>query len=171
MRHFAIRREVHPGATWGDVDAAAIQTLAHLGLAAAAVLMEPRILDVSWVRTYWDQSSGWATCLFTGRDASQVLKWHEICAVPFAEIREIEVLEAAGIDYPRGFHVHVGEEPLVAVETRAEGGRAEPGAGWIRTYRDGRSGHELQLFRADRRSRRAGATARRVVEYGPSDYQ
>jgi hypothetical protein len=169
VKQFAIRRELSPLATWEDADVGALQTLVHTGLAAASVLMEPRVFEVSWVRTYWEQGSGWGTCLFTGRDAAQVLQWHEICSVPYAEIREVEIIESTRRSYRRGFHARAEEAPLVAVELCA-GAAARPGKGWIRTYRDLESGNELRLFLATGAAPATNGGVHRVVEYGPNDY-
>ncbi len=116
MKDFAILRSLPVELTWQQVDAAA-QNMIHMGLTEddRDIAWEPRMLGVTWVRSYWEQGSDWGTCLYTA------------CGVAYDGITEIEIEEAAGIDsYPRGFHQPREAAPLIAIETSADRSPAVP---------------------------------------------
>jgi len=167
LRHFAIRRDITPGATWTEMDAGAMR-LVHGGAFMEQVGDEFRgaISGVKWVRSYWEPGSAWAVCHYIGPDAAAIELWNDICGTPYLDVSEIEVVDGcAGADYPRGLHADPALAPLVVVETA---GRefAERGPAWIRTYRLVESGREIQLFGAG-----GDAPGRRVVELRPEDYE
>jgi hypothetical protein len=174
VKPFAILRDIPPELTWDEMDAAAIQNMINMGISEAErdIAWEPRVLGVKWVRTYWEQGSNWATCLYTAPDEQAVRDWHDLCQVNYAGIRDVEVEEApeAEGEYPRGFHATAEGAPLVVIEATAPGAR--PSDGWIRTYRLADSGEEILLFRADALPAAAPTTGRvrRVVELRPEDY-
>lgn len=177
MKPFAILRDISADLTWTEMDAAAIQNLINMGIQESDrdIAWEPRVLGVTWVRTYWEQGSNWATCLYTAPNEGAVRDWHDLCQVAYAGIRDIVVEEApeAASDYPRGFHQPGDEAPLVVVQTAADGASERARDGWIRTYRDPASGEEIQLFRADAAlpAGPPGTVIRRVVEVRPQDYE
>jgi hypothetical protein len=181
MKNFAILRKIPPDLTWDQIDSSAIQNLTNMNITAdiSGFEFEPDERQVQWVRTYWEPGSDWATCLYQGRDHKAIEDWHEMCEVPYAGIREIEVREppAGSDDYPRGFHAALEAPPLLVVECPPEA--TDPalleGHRWIRSYRDPQSGAELHLF-----ARRDEVPApvlppparlRRVVEFRPQDYE
>ena len=175
MKPFAILRDLPTDLTWEEMDAGAISNLINMAMPESdrAIAWEPRVLGVRWIRTYWEQGTNWATCLYTAPNEAAVKDWHDLCQVAYAGIRDIEVVESpeAASDYPRGFHQPGDEAPLVVVETDAAADQPAPD-GWIRTYRDPATGREIQLFRADAAlpADPTGAVIRRVVELRPQDY-
>ena len=178
MKNYAILRSVPPDLTWQQVDAAAIQNMVYMGLTEddREIAWEPRMLGVTWVRSYWEQGSDWGTCLYTAKDEESVRTWHDLCGVAYAGITEIEIDEGpAAAAYPRGFHQPREASPLIAVEAPAPGHAPAPNDWrWIRTYRDAASGAELQLFLPDGAQPPLPASeslaVRRVVELRPEDY-
>ena len=167
MKHFAILRDVPADLTWDQVDASAIQNMLYMIHHDADSAWEPRVLGVEWVRSYWEPGSNWGTCLYTGPDEKTVRDWHELCQVPYAGIREIELQEATGAegDYARGFHEPADAAPLVVIEGPGDGE-----GGWIRSYRDVATGIELRLYRHVEAPTGAAGIIRRVVEIRPGDY-
>jgi hypothetical protein len=180
MKRFAILRDIPPGLTWEEVDSAAIQNMLYMGIPEKdrAIAWEPRILGVSWVRSYWEPGSNWGTCLYTAPDEEAVRHWHDLCQVPYVDIRPIDVEEEIGEadEYPRGFHEPYDTAPLLAVETDEPAAVASEGEYlWIRTYRYRDSQRELRLYlpseRANLDAPPAAGQVRRVVEIRPEDYQ
>ena len=177
MKRFAILRDVAPDTDWEALDSAAIQNLINMTFPEFFV---DRAWDrtlpqkVSWIRTYWEQGSNWGTCLYEAPDEQAVRDWHELCFVPYAGIREVEVEEDTMLaEYPRGFHQPADKAPLVVVESASAPETAQ-GYRFIRTYRFADTGEEMQLFLAPAGTESAppaGRVVRRVVEIRPEDYQ
>lgn len=73
---------------------------------------------ISWVRTYWQPGTGWATCLYAARDANAIELYHNVCGVPYVEFNEItelvpEVTDAKTFEGAEPGH----DAPLFAVDT------------------------------------------------------
>lgn len=181
MKRFAILRDLPRDLTWEEVDSASIQNMIYMGIPDRdrALAWEPRILGVSWIRTYWEPGSNWGTCLCEAPDAQSVRDWHDLCEVSYAGIREVEVEESGEStgQYPRGFHELATAAPLLAVETESQTGKpsSEPGYRWIRTYRVPGTSEELRLYlptgAANLDVPPVCGQVRRVVEIRPDDYQ
>lgn len=180
MKRFAILRDVPKDLNWEQVDSSAIQNMISMGMPESdrALAWEPRILGVSWVRSYWQPGSNWGTCLYEAPDAQTVRDWHDLCEVPYAGIREVEVDESSEAEsaYPRGFHESGESAPLLAVEVACgPDAPAAPGYRWIRTYRDPATNEELRLYLPSEAANLDGppvrGEVRRVVEIRPGDYQ
>ncbi len=188
MKLYAIRRNhIPPEMTWTEMDGAVIEILMNqgIGLDEDAVPWEPRVLGVEWVRTYWAPGTNWGLCLYTSPTDQKVKDFHELCDVPYAEIREIDQVEpeAASTDYRRGFHEALEEPPLLAI-TGTKAGIEDAIVGsngavrWIRTYADKNGESATALVEPASASRTdleadlvaAGFEIRRVVEFSRSDY-
>ena len=91
MKRFAILRDLPGDFGWEQIDANAIQNLIYMGIPEKdrALAWEPRILGVSWVRSYWQPGSTWGLCLYEAPDVQSVRDWHELCDIAYAGIREV----------------------------------------------------------------------------------
>ena len=92
MANYAILRDMDPTWTRADVDAGAVQTLFNmrLGRRYPELAWEPRMIEVDWVRSFWQEGTNWGLCLYTAPESQQIADYHSLCGVPYVEYHEIE---------------------------------------------------------------------------------
>lgn len=182
-RKFAVHRASPPNLPWDIADAAGLQHIVNLGIGNGQHF-EPRFGGLSWVRSYWEQDTGWGVCLFSGDSAAQVAAYQALCDAGYTEIVELDEEETgvSGIsEYPGGWHASPEDAPLVAVVGLAvdiQGlCRGPLNTAWIRTYIEVGTGRAVaslraEYFRDEARAAlvRSHCDLHRIVELSPRNY-
>lgn len=182
-RKFAVYRASPAGIPWEVAESAGLQHVINLSVGDGEHF-ERRFTGLRWIRSYWEQDTGWGVCLFSGETREQIAAYQALCDSGYTEIVELDdeaVAMNGSCDYPSGWHVAADDAPLVAIlgpttdMERLCGGPLREA--WIRTYLERGTGRAIASLRRERfgdegRGLLAGSKCElhRIVELSPKNY-